>query len=284
MHRSYSPIFLKRSTPFKILCACLLFFAFERFCRIQTGGFRLHKASVRHSYPFTAPTAPPLPCLDQPFYFLGSGVQFYVFEGKDGQTILKLFKHHHLGPSTDTLETLFPKGWIKKLIEKRERRMHHLLTSAKIAEEKLKSQTAVMYTHLEKTEGLLGEAKIYDKLGICHRLNLDRTEFVLQKKAEPLAPYLTRLLKEGEKEKAKASIASLLSLIEERSRLGIKNKDQKVLENCGFINDQPFELDIGSFVTRTKSTHPNPHQKAAMRAKRQIFNWLKKNRQDENII
>ncbi|NGX47202.1 MAG: hypothetical protein K1000chlam3_00574 [Chlamydiae bacterium] len=268
---------MMRFKIYKFFLATLLFFAVERFCRWQTDGFRYTKAACRHPYPFSYQTKTLPENLQQSFYFLGSGVQFYAFLGEDRKTILKLFKHHHMGLSTDLAKKLLPKAIATPLICAREKRMSHLFESAKIAIEKLPDQTGVYFLHIDKTSTCLGKTHIYDKLGIAHEIDLDQTDFVLQKKAEPTSEHLDRLFQGGQIKEAILSMKKLLALIEDRSRLGIKNKDGNVLENCGFLGECPVELDIGSFIYRVQSTNPDPHAKAALRATLQLLGWVKKN-------
>ena len=265
---------MKRSKIYKILLTLVLFVGIERFCRFQTEGFRLSKATSQYPYSYEEEISERPATLDQPFYFLGSGVQFYVFIGQDKQTVLKLFKHHHMGFSTDFLTQFLPSS--HPLLKKREKRMLHLFASVKIASQTLPDQTGVLYTHLQKTDRLLGEAIIHDKLHIAHRLDLDKTEFVLQRRATPAYEHLDALFGEKRIDEALTSMQDLVRLIHTRSELGVKNKDGNILENCGFLEGRPIELDIGSFIFRTSSKHPNPHQKAALRARLQLLGWVKR--------
>ncbi len=268
---------MKRSKIYNFILACILLVAIERFCHWQTGGFRLAKATTTHLYPFKASPLPPPQGIYQSFSFLGSGVQFYVFVGEDQQTILKLFKHHHTGPSNDLVATLFPKRFAQTIFNKREKRMSHLLKSAQIAFQYLPKETGVFYIHLQKTDQDLGSIPLYDKIGIAHQLNLDQTEFILQKRIQPLTERLNDLFQRGQIDKALQSMDDLLLLIENRSKAGIKNKDGKILKNCGFLGDEPIEMDIGSYVLRKESKCPNPHQKARLKATLQLLSWVKCN-------
>ncbi|MDN3506481.1 MAG: hypothetical protein P0S96_04555 [Simkaniaceae bacterium] len=253
-----------------------LFFGVERFCRLQTDGFRLTKALCQHSYPFSYSYGKPLN-LDQPFYFLGSGVQFYAFLGEDKQTILKLFKHHHMGLSTDLCEKLLPKSFASSIMAKREKRMHHIFTSTKIAASRLPRETGTVFLHIDKKPMGLGKITIHDKLGISYEVDLDKTDFLLQKRAVPASTYLKKLFKKGATDEAIFAMQAMKHLIEKRSRMGIKNKDGNILENCGFLEGEPVELDIGSFIYREHSTNPDPHSKATFRATLQMLGWVKKN-------
>jgi len=268
---------MKQSKIFNIFLSLCMLVAIERFCRWQTGGFRLSKATTSHIYPFDCPAQALSDGIVQPFYFLGSGVQFYAFVSEDGQTVMKLFKHHHMGLSTDLVKKLLPKSLAAPILQKRENRMHHLLKSAQIASEKLSEETGVYFTHLCKTDGLLGQITLHDKLGIAHKLDLDTTEFVLQKRAIPVFEHLHLLFQNQKIEEALSAMKNLLVMIENRSKKGIKNKDGKVLRNCGFLGETPVELDIGSFTFRSHSTNPKPHKKAVQKGALQLLGWVKKN-------
>lgn len=256
----------------KTVFLLLLIFGVERFWRLQTGGFKLSKVQTDHHYPFSStPQKIDPTLLQQRFTYLGSGVQFYAFLGADGTTILKLFKQHHFGPSISLLNKLLPPFLVAPIIEKREKRMLHLLKSAQIAAQLLPNETQLFYTHLQKTEKMFGKTTLIDKMGFSHELNLDKTEFVLQKRCIPAGIYLKNLSNKQE------AIDKLLTLIEERSKKGIKNKDGKVLENMGFIDGKAVELDIGSYKMRSKSTHPNPHLKARLKAEKKLMDWIHEN-------
>lgn len=267
------------SKIFTLFASFLALVALERFCHWQTGSFSIAKATTSHLYPlstrFSSPSSKQtaLPELDQPFYFLASGAQSYVFLSKDGKTILKLFKHYH-GPFSIDLLKKFP--FTHKAVQKREKRMHTLFASAQIAYERLSEETGVYFTHLQKTKSLFKKIEIYDKLGIQHRLDLDQTEFVLQKRAEVAFQRFHKLFTNHQIAEASKEMKQLLVLIENRSKKGIKNKDGKIMKNYGFLGEKPVELDIGSFVVRSsRSTSLHPHKKARMKAARQLLSWIK---------
>lgn len=234
---------------YKIILGLILFFSLERFCYWQTDGFRFSKVTTTHEYPFISPYESPPPSVHQSFHYLGKGVQFYVFIGDDQQTILKLFKHHHAGLSTDTAKLLLPQHLASSILERRERRVIRLFKSTEIALKDLPQETGVFYTHLNKSASQLGKIKLYDKLKIVHELDLDQTEFILQKRAIPLEEKLHSLFATNQTEKAIDAMQRLLKLLDSRSIKGVKNKDGgHLIRNCGFIGDDPVEIDVGSFI------------------------------------
>lgn len=239
----------------KIILSLCVIVAIERFCYFQTGGFRLAKVTSTQTYPFSSPVTEPPQSLYQPFHYLGKGVQCYVFIGKDRKTILKLFKHYHTG---------WPTG-----AQRRERRMIRMLKSCEIALKQLPQETGVFYAHLQKGDHHLGKIEIHDKLGIVHQLNLDQTEFLLQKRAIPLEEELDRLFSSNQVDAAIERMQSLLGLIEARAMKGIRNKDGRIFQNCGFIGEQPVEIDVGSYGYG--------HAKSSAKARAKLLKWVKEN-------
>lgn len=265
----------------KILLACLLFFAVERFCRMQTDGFRVAKTVSKVPYSAewetsslsTNEEAHLKELLNQPFSFLGSGVQCYAFVSADGQYVLKLFKHYHMWPDNDLLKEI---PGMKKTVQKREERMRHLFSSSKTAYEDYRQETGLLYIHLNRSEGRYGKLKVFDKLHIEQELDLDCSAFLIQRRAELVYPHLETLLKRGDENSAKEALNSLLTLILSRSQKGIANSDPIMHRNFGFIDDQAVEIDIGSFTK-------NPYMKNSFLAKQQLFfetraleEWLQK--------
>lgn len=250
----------KKKIAFKVLIFLLAIVAVERFCYMQTGGFKIGKvyADVLYvpkeaslKFPSREEEHAILPMLDQPFHYYGKGVQSYVFLGEDGTTILKLFKHHHSWPSTSLLRTIpfppFLMSWKNALLKEREKRMFSILRSCHIAFSSYKEETGVLYVHLQPSQHLGKQLALVDKLGIRHSLDADRVEFVLQRKAELVFEHFDALLKKNDLAMVEKSIDSLIDLIIHRSALGIANQDAIIYRNFGFIDNKAVEIDIGSF-------------------------------------
>lgn len=247
---------MKQSFGKKLLIFLLSFLVIERFCRLQTQGFRMCKVAFVEE----ADEAQcfPLQAFDQSYDYLGSGAQFYVFASRDRSFVLKLFKTHH---------GLFASK------EKKKKRLLRLFTSAKLAQELLPMETGILFLHLAKTKDLYGKVTIYDPLQIAHSLNLDCTAFILQKYAEPAAMRLQAQLDKENIIDAKTSMKALLDLAENTALKGIKNKDIKLIRNCGFVGDLPLILDIGSLSIR-EGDSSKAGKKVRKKATIQLHQWL----------
>jgi hypothetical protein len=251
---------------FKILLTACCVFGLEKAIRTQTNGFRLEKTRCDSSFSPSWET-PPHPLadnvLDQPFFFLGSGVQCYAFLSQDGTTVLKLFKHFHFGPSSKQLAKLplpsFCENWRNTLLKKRTKRMESIFSSALLAYQELPEQTGVFHLHINPQDKGYPRVILYDKIGIRYAIDLNQTPFLLQKKADLLYSYIT-----DHQEETKGIIDSLFHCITQRTQLGIANNDPKIYSNFGVLDGKVVEIDIGSFVE-------NPYTKKALFSKRELY-------------
>jgi len=269
---------MRRLAP--VFLFLLSFIAIERFCYIQTAGFRIAKiqADDEESSPITASLPKEIfNCFEKPFVFLGSGVQCYAFESQDQTIVLKVFKHFHAGVPNKELEKWSFSPWkekIDQIVYERRARMSRIYQSCHLAS-KRPEETALMYTHLQKTSSLKKTITLLDRIGTPHLIDLDTTPFIIQRKAILALPYLTKKIEQGDDLGAKRAIQAVIELIETRCKQGIANTDPVFHRNFGFLEDRPVEIDVGSFVS-------NPYLAQERMAKQTLFyeaeclrNWLR---------
>jgi hypothetical protein len=243
-------------------CYGILFFGVERWCFLQTGGFR--DSNILSSCENVS-SATPIPLekkklidkvLNQPFHYIDQGSTCYCFGSEDGLYVIKFFKHQHF-TETSLLSSLplpsFLNEYREKLTKKNRiknkyKDRDYLFTSAQIAENLLSEDTGIIHIQLSKNPEFARSLVLYDKIGVIHKIPLDQTEFIVQKKAEKFFPTLLTLVQNNKIEEAKKGIDSLFANIERRCSLGIADRDPHVSINYGFINGEAIEIDIGSFT------------------------------------
>lgn len=243
------------SRMFKIILIAILFYAVERFCHKQTSGFSLSKIIPRHQLCGKGLEGLQLSevesILSQPFYFLGRGGQCYVFESEDKTVVIKFFKQHHM-QFLNWLENIKLFGPLDAFRNKILHKHHHqsesfFFQSCQLAYEKLKEHTGMIYLHLNRTDCFKQKLLIVDKLGIKHHLDPNEINFALQKKAVLSHRKFRKLIRESNIETAKRCIDSILDLITERCKQGIKDRDPNFRTNIGFLGEEAIEIDIGSY-------------------------------------
>ncbi|NGX37332.1 MAG: hypothetical protein K1000chlam2_00486 [Chlamydiae bacterium] len=269
---------------FKFLLLVALYFSAEKLIRTQTNGFRLEKIQSDFSSrpEWEIQNSKPLPdVLNQRFYFLDSGVQCYAFESEDHTTVLKVFKHYHLWPSSKILRALpLPNSLRKRCdatISKREARIDKIFQGAKIACEDLSENTAVFYVNLNPTNQTLPPVEIYDKIGVRYTFDLNTTPFLLQRKAELLLPYLDK-----HSDQAVEIIDAYFDCVLSRIKKGYTNEDSRINRNIGISKGQVIEIDIGALVKNSPTSTDFYQKREVFYEICQFKEWASKNRPELN--
>ncbi len=253
----------------KLALFVFLFFRVAEWCDTKTDKFRILRifSTLEHN-PGWEVTPPPANrqeeiahLLKQRYTYLSSGGQCYVFASEDGSAVIKFFKHHRRHIPAYLAALPLPKPLADRRTRrsmKKEGKLLRDFASYKLAYERLPEETGVLFVHLNKTDDLHPTLRIVDKLGIAHSLDLDRVEFVLQKRATLVYPHLKAQLEQNNLEGAKSSIRSLVDLIVERSKKGIFDEDARIHRNFGFVEGKACIIDVGRLVNdpkRKESVH-----------------------------
>lgn len=259
----------------------LLFFGIERICHLATDGFALVNIYSPKGDSSAWKSNQPLPfSLDQPFYYLSSGSQSYVFISKDGKNILKFFKFQHMRIPPWIEYIPLPSPFAKRRDAKRKKKRDILvrtMNSYQIAFEHLSEETGLLYIHLAPSSHLNQTITIYDKLGKRHLINLDKVEFVLQKKATLVYETIDKWMRNEQKAEAENGLHNLLQLALNRCKKGIFDKDPDFSTNFGFIDKTPIQIDVGRLSLDEKEKDPGIHCGELIRITRDFQKWIEKN-------
>jgi len=245
---------LKKWGCFFLTVLCL--FSLARLYYKLTADFRI--ANITYQLPFEAPWKVPSlngeeyhhlqQIVDQKFSYIGKGAQCYAFVSQDGYYVLKFFKFKHLKPNlfVETLPNIPPfRDYKQQGIERKKRKLINVFNGYDLAFHKNCETSALIYLHLIPTQDLNLKVTVKDKIGFERTINLDDVVFLIQKKGETLRTRLHHLFNEHRLEEAKEAVASILAMYISEYKQGIYDHDHGVLHNTGFINSQPFHLDVG---------------------------------------
>jgi hypothetical protein len=231
-----SKLAIKLRTSFKIIAYTLLFLGTAMFCHHQTAGFTVNRISSSLILDEDKPEPISFELsqiLSQKFRFLGSGGSFYAFVSEDDKYVVKFFKHHHL-------------KWNQP---KKER----LVRSIKVAYESFRSETGLLFVHLNKAHKFNHSLRIIDKIGIEHQIDLNNTEFLLQRKAELIDSQIKALMIRGDLVGAKQLLGQLVqffhSMAQRLNEKGYFDHDPNILTNYGVAGDKIIKIDVGPFYS-----------------------------------
>lgn len=242
----------------RTLIILLFFCGLAPFVRKQTGDFTL--ACLHSPFPPNSQWEIPFeietvrPALNQPFYYLNTGGQAFAFVSQDGKYVLKCIKNHLRSPHYWALTFPWPNplrtaclNYLNKKLTKRTRDF----TSYQLAASFLQEESALLCVHLNPTDCFHTTLRLVDKLHITHGIPLDKTEFILQKRATPLHLYLDQAMAEGQVDLAKTALRATLDLLNRSHAKGIYDEDPKLHTNIGILDGAAIFIDVGR-LTRSR--------------------------------
>ncbi len=183
--------------------------------------------------------------LNQKFTYYSKGSQSYVFISEDKKFILKFLKQ----------EKLRPKSWLAYLplsfnpyhqeyLFKKEK-CRATFSACKTAFQELKKESGLIYVHLNNSRDLNKKITILDKNGEQHIVDIDKTCFYVQKRAQLIYLRISELMHSNDIEGAKRIISSVFSLIDFLGKKGVFDNDPILRKNFGLIDDVAVQIDIG---------------------------------------
>jgi hypothetical protein len=263
-----------------------LFAGLYLFCQKQTHGFRPYL--ILSNLPNDPRWEVPLlsieeqqkidKLLEQPFTFLGSGGWCFAFLGQDQKTVLKFYRHSHLLPSS-----IFKDFSFKKLFLHSDPWPHNIpyfqefnFKSCLLLYTQVKERTGILYVHLNKTKGKHKPVTLIDNIGIRHIIDLDKTEFIVQKKVDLLFPHIQYLSQQKKIDEAKQCIDDFFNCILTLCKNGIRDYDRSLRNNFGFTADGAVTLDLSSFGFDETIKNPNQYKKEIVNKTQRLSRFLRK--------
>ncbi|MCE2982883.1 MAG: hypothetical protein LW832_04880 [Parachlamydia sp.] len=281
----------KRKLLLRILCLCLFAAALYGAGRLYfklTGGFKLKHVQSDFAYNPEWEVRPLVKeeqevveaALNQPYRYLGKGCQSYVFASEDGNYVLKFFKYqrYRLQPwllYTPTLPAL--EAYKNEKLAKKWHKLDGFVKSWKLAFEKLKKETGLVFVHLNKTNNLQKELVFYDKIGMRHAVNLDDMEFCVQDQARMLCDVLLSYKAEGRLAEGRELIDRLLALLLSEYDRGLADNDHALMQNTGVVDGRPIHIDVGQFVENEEVKKPSIYHQELFTKTYKFKLWLQEN-------
>ncbi len=217
--------------------------------------------------------------LDQKFSYLGKGCQSYVFLSADKKYVLKFFKYQRFRtqPWVDFFSFIpFVENYLDQKVVKKRTKREGFFASWKLAFEELKEETGLIFVHLNKTQTLQKELIFTDKMGFEHQVELDDMEFLIQRKATMLCPYIQSLMKEQKVDEAKKLLSSIISMVLSEYDRGLADNDHALMQNTGVYNGMPIHIDVGQFVRNEQVRNPETYNQELFNKTFKFRRWLHK--------
>jgi hypothetical protein len=216
--------------------------------------------------------------LQQPFRYLGEGYQSYVFESADGAHVLKFIKQQPEQASfwTRCGAWAHPRRAFQRC-ERDQRRREEVLQigqSWKLAFERARDDSQLLYLHLNRTDQMLGSVRLVTKSEEQLDLPLDQVPFLIQKRCDPFRQAVEGLIQQGAIEQAGQLVEGLVDLMVATYRGGLKDRDRWVVDNSGVIDGRTVHLDVGSFVQT--DSEPSAYESDLFSKAMKVRPWLQR--------
>lgn len=222
----------------------------------------------------------------QTYYYLGTGNQCYAFVSEDRQYVLKFFKMQNLCHSNGMQSSPF------SLFSRIRSREHHgnqllferIFTSYMDAFATLKEETGLLFVHLNKTTDLKTKVSLIGNDGRKHVVDLDATEFVVQRRAEKIFERLNALKGQSQSEEAKELVHSFFQLIASRSQKGFTDPKLSIRNNFGFIGSRAIQFDCGTLARDSSMKYPYNFRKEIMSVAERLDEWAQSNAPEMSLL
>lgn len=219
--------------------------------------------------------------LQQPFTYLETGGQVFVFASADDKYVLKLFRADRLLPAwwTVYVPNIPPFiSWKAHHNLKREAKLQKALWGHYLAYTQLKEESGLIALQLTSVDPSLSppsrRLQLVTKQGFSHSLELNDTLFILQKKGETLSARITRFLDAKNFIRVQETLYQIASLYRKEHALGILDTDHGVMHNMGFVNDNPIHIDLGCLILDDKVKEPLHASLEREHVSKKIIAWL----------
>jgi hypothetical protein len=236
-----------------LFCASL-FLGIDRFAHRRSSRFSLDRIVSSHRYSpeweMPARSSEEQKFLDevlsQKFTYYNKGTQAYVFISEDKKYILKFLKQQKFTPKSwlSFIPFSFNPCYQDYLIK--QKRCSETFSACKTAFLELKDETGLIYVHLNNSRDLNKKVTILDKNGQRHVVEIDKTSFYIQKRAQLIYSRISELMHHGDVEGAKNIITSVFALIDFLGKKGVVDNDPILRKNFGLIDDVAVQIDIGT--------------------------------------
>ncbi|MCE5293110.1 MAG: hypothetical protein LLF94_00665 [Chlamydiales bacterium] len=216
--------------------------------------------------------------LKQPYHYLAHGFQCYAFVSADDKYVLKFIRQQRLKPPV-VIEwlpnILFFKSIKEQRVQMGQKRANYLFRSLKVSFEDVPEETGMLLVHLNKTKDLYPTVELIDKAGNRYSVKLDDYEFVLQKKALPIKPTISKLMAEGDVSGAKERVDQIFDLLVTCAKKGIADMDNQLIRknNLGFLPDRAIYIDTGK-ITRKESMKTRVRFAKDLERLQPLYVWL----------
>ena len=142
------------------------------------------------------------------------------------------------------------------------------------------AETGLVYMHLNETHDFHAPLIIYDKMGFQHKIDPDKSLFLVQNSASLLCPALRKKMEEGDLVGAKEMIHRLMRMLLSEYQRGFGDNDHALMQNTGVRDGHPLHIDVGQFSKEPRFQDPRVYHGELFSKTYKFRIWLAKHYPD----
>ncbi|CDZ80053.1 hypothetical protein BN1013_00558 [Candidatus Rubidus massiliensis] len=275
---------LKKNLIYFFVFLSFLFITSRIYYR-ATDDFRL--GNIKYELPFNPKWEVDLPdrqklktIFSQNFFYLGKGAQSYAFVSEDQKYVVKFFKFKHLKNNifSNLIPPVYPfKDYKEKQSLRKKRKLNSVFEGYHLAYLFHRSDSGLIYIHLNQTDYLNLNVNIKDKIGFERNIALDDVVFILQEKAKTTKNALCDNLEKGNLSEVKQKIRRIFDLYLTEYSKGLYDQDHGVLSNTGFVGEKAIHLDTGKLIKNEEVKQKTFWQNDLKKVATKFEHWIKIN-------
>ena len=223
--------------------------------------------------------------LSQNFHYLTRGRECFIFESADKKYVLKFFDSSRYYTKYFFPKMKLPKfldDYRKKHYNRRSTRLQFNLSSAKLAFDRLKDDSALLFVNLNLTNVFENKVKVSNKYGKTFSLDINNIFFILQKKCDIFYQVYEKTKDEAFKTYL---INAFLEMVHNRTQKLIIDDDiGKKRRNWGLYNNKAVTIDIGRWYFDEKLATFEGYKKEMLKATKILRKYLSENEPDKLTI
>lgn len=213
--------------------------------------------------------------LSKKFHYLTRGRESFIFESEDKKYILKFFDSTRYYTSIYAPSIPFPKflnDFRKKHYNRRKNKLAFNLSSAKIAYERLKDDSALIYVNLNKTTLFRDKLNITNKYGREFFIDLNDVFFILQKKCDL---FYVKYQNSTDENYKNFLLEAFIDMVHRRTiKLVIDDDIGKKRRNWGIIDKKAVTFDIGRWYVDENLKTPEGYKKEMIKGTKIFRRYL----------
>lgn len=257
---------------------CLFLAAIKGYDKITEGFYpaRTYPKDIPSLTFSCEPSQEAIEALSQPYSYLSSGSQSFAFVSKDQKYVIKLFKHYRWEKPWYLSLLWIDKDKKRDLIKKKHEGKLATLQSCIYSFLELKEESGLIYLQVTPKKIQPKTLVVKNKLNLPFHIDLSKTTFALQYRAENIKDYLLECKDKNKHNDSKRLIDDLFSYILKRRQKKITDKDPHFLNNFGILNGNVISIDIGGLIKDPKKGEKYFYKKELIKAENRVLPWLSK--------